>query len=281
MITVSATLQCDGCPTRLTDLPAGGAPHYVVSLSGGMASAVAADRAITRYGRGAVTLWFADTQWEDADLYRFLDDCLARWGGDLIRITDGRTPLQVASDEHVIPGPHLAPCSDRLKVRPFRRWLAKQPKPLTVLLGLDWREQHRMASPTTAYTNLGYGIDFPLMWEPLEFRPYSEVIQSWGIRIPHLYTLGFPHNNCGGRCVRQGQAEWYRLRRYFPERFAEVRDWEASMRALGPPWSERAILRDRRGRDVRSLPLSELEQQAQEIEELQPDDLFGCFCEVG
>lgn len=44
--------------------------RYIVSLSGGTASAVAAERAIVRYGRRNVLLWFADTAWEDEDLYR-------------------------------------------------------------------------------------------------------------------------------------------------------------------------------------------------------------------
>ena len=42
--------------------------QHIVSLSGGSASAVAADRVIERYGSDSVTLWFADTLWEDEDL---------------------------------------------------------------------------------------------------------------------------------------------------------------------------------------------------------------------
>ena len=47
---------------------------HIVSLSGGTASAVAADRILKRYGPENTTLWFADTSWEDEDLYRFLED---------------------------------------------------------------------------------------------------------------------------------------------------------------------------------------------------------------
>ena len=42
---------------------------HIVSLSGGTASAVAAERVINRYGKDNVTLWFADTLCEDEDLY--------------------------------------------------------------------------------------------------------------------------------------------------------------------------------------------------------------------
>ena len=89
---------------------------YIMSLSGGVASAVAAERAIKRYGRENVTLWFADTKWEDEDLYRFLDDLMKRWGGELITYTDGRTPLQVSIDAKIIPNSFLAPCTFTLKI---------------------------------------------------------------------------------------------------------------------------------------------------------------------
>ena len=56
---------------------------HIVSLSGGAASAVAADRVIARYGLADVHLWFANTGWEHPDLFRFLADCLLRWGGRL------------------------------------------------------------------------------------------------------------------------------------------------------------------------------------------------------
>ena len=116
---------------------------HIVSLSGGVASAVACDRVIQRYGRDNVIIWFADTLWEDEDLYRFIDDCMKRWGGELIRQSDGRNPLQVAEDEHIIPNSRVASCSRRLKTDPFKEFLTTVDKPVTVHLGLDWSEEHR------------------------------------------------------------------------------------------------------------------------------------------
>lgn len=254
-------------------------PQYVVSISGGMASAVAAERAIRRYGREAVTLWFADTNWEDEDLHRFLADCMQRWGERIEGFKDGRTPLEIAEQAQLIPNQKRAPCSLVLKVQPFRRYLAELPYKPTILLGMDWREQHRMAAPTRIYGEQGYTVDFPLLWKPLEYRPYAEVVRSWGIEPPRLYDMGFPHNNCGGRCVKQGIAEWRRLAHYFPERFAEVRDWEQDQRAKGGPRADYSIARDQSGGEVKPLTLAEIEQRA-ELEQPKLDDLFGCFCET-
>lgn len=254
--------------------------HYIVSLSGGVASAVATERAIARYGADAVTLWIADTGWEDDDLWRFVGDCCRRWGKEPIVYRDGRTPLQVFEDRKLIPNSRIAPCSEELKIVPFRSFLLAHTKPVTVLLGLDWTEQHRHAAPRRNYEAIdGVTVDYPLMWEPIEFRPYTEVVRSWGIEPPRLYALGFPHNNCGGRCVRQGQREWNRLRIVAPERFAEVRDWEQAQIATGGPRANHAILKDRSGGETIPLTLADLERRNEPSDDRPyTDDMFGCFC---
>ena len=97
--------------------------HHIVSLSGGTASAVAANRVLERYGKEATTLWFADTSWEDEDLYRFLADLESFWGVTIVRYTDGRTPLEVAEKASIIPNQRRAPCSLQLKIKPFTKSL--------------------------------------------------------------------------------------------------------------------------------------------------------------
>lgn len=256
--------------------------QYIVSLSGGVASAVAADRAIERYGRDQVTLWFSNVLWEDEDNYRFMDDCMQRWGGDLITYCDGRTPLQVAEHEQIIPNQRHAPCSRELKIKPFIRFLKIQPGHNTVLLGLDWKEQHRMAKPKATYEAIeGVTVDFPLLWQPIEYRPYQEVVQSWGIAPPRMYAAGFNHANCGGRCVKQGIKQWNRLRHWQPERFQEVRDWEQAQRAKGEPRSTYAIARDQSDYGVKPLTLLEIEQRDQSSDATaSTDDMFACMCGV-
>ena len=267
--------------------------NYILSLSGGVASAVAAERAIQRYGRNRVTLWFADVLWEGEDNYRFINDCMQRWGGRLYTYRDGRTPLQVAEDKSIIPNQKHAPCSLILKVQPFTAWLWRQPKPVTVLIGLDWKEQHRIdernrwhrkagkTRPPTGYAKRVHGVyeDYPLNWRPIEFRPYQEVVRSWGIEPPRMYAAGFPHANCGGRCVKQGVKEWHRLRHWQPARFAEVRDWEQAQRAKGGARATYAIARDARGGEVKPLTLAELEAREMPADTApSQDDMFGCMC---
>lgn len=255
--------------------------QHIVSLSGGISSAFAADRVINRYGRDNVKLWFADTNWEDEDLHRFMADCMKRWGGELITYKDGRTPLQVAEHKKIIPNQRRAPCTEVLKIWPFRRFLRKQAKPLTVHLGMDWREQDRMARPKKKYEAIkGVTVDFPLMWEPWIEENYFDIVENeWGIKPARAYANGFTHDNCGGRCIKAGIKHWLTLKKHYPERFAEVRDWETAMRLMDDDRKNYAILRDQSGGKVRAMPLSEIENSWEIVEDTAVrGDSTACFC---
>lgn len=118
---------------------------------------------------------------------------------------------------------------------------------------------------------------------PLTEPPYRDKEQWFaearrvGLKTPRLYDLGFAHNNCGGACVKGGQAQWVRLLDVFPERFAKVEAFEQKMRTrLGKDVS---ILRDRTGGTTTPLTLAALRARV----EAEPDqlDLFdegGCGC---
>ena len=87
---------------------------HIVSLSGGTSSAVAADRVIKRYGRDNVILWFADTKWEDEDLYRFLKDLESYWEMEIERYVNGLNPLEVAEKAKMITNNRMIRCSFEL-----------------------------------------------------------------------------------------------------------------------------------------------------------------------
>jgi len=254
---------------------------YIMSLSGGVASAVAAERAIKRYGRENVTLWFADTKWEDEDLYRFLDDLMKRWGGELITYTDGRTPLQVSIDAKIIPNSFAAPCTFKLKIKPFMDYVKSHDKPLTVMLGIDWSEIHRIEAPKRNYEKIeGVTVDYPLLWKPYEFRNYHEVVRSWSIETPRLYNMGFSHNNCGGRCFKQGLGSWRILDYHFPERYDEVMVFEEWSREQGDRRADRSICKNQsKYAESKELTLRELREANDPIEG-QPvqEDIFSCMC---
>jgi len=248
---------------------------HIVSLSGGTASAIVADRVIKKYGRDNVILYFMDTNWEDKDLYRFLKDLEHYFEMDIVRHKDGRTPLQVGEDIRFILNNRVRACSFQLKIKPFTEMIESyQPKPVTVHLGLDWSEEHRMKAPKEKYEQIeGVSVDYPLTWKPIPLQKYSEIVESWGIEIPRLYKMGFPHNNCGGRCVAQGKREWKRLKRTFPDRFQEVSDWEQKMRKELGTAKDKSILKN-----ITLAELKEENKDQMDMFEGVAEDSFGCFC---
>lgn len=269
--------------------------YYISSLSGGVPSAVATDRAIQLFGKNKVWPWFTDTNWEDPDLYRFLTDLENRWQRKIIRYKDGRTPLQVAEQKQIIPNQKIAPCTYELKIKPTQEWLYRVPKPVTVIMGLDWSETHRIDERRYWHRKagrikspVGYAARIPGVyeWFPLAEPPYMSKSQmfaivegEWGIQIPELYRLGMDYNNCGGRCVKQSVGKWLLLREVLPDRFWEVANWETDQQqALG---TDHAICRDQANGTVLPLALRDLTDRKaarRKPEHKYQDDIFSCMC---
>ena len=239
---------------------------HIVSLSGGVASAIAADRVLQKYGNGQTELFFTDTSWEDPDLYRFLNDLEEFWRQPITRHQDGRTPPEIFEEESIIGSNRFLSCTRKLKIKPFVSHV-KTKLPCTVYLGLDWTETHRIKKPKERYQKLGALIDFPLLWEPkLLKRDYIEVVKSWGIEIPEMYRQGFSHNNCGGSCFRQGAYAWKKLQQINPSRFNWMMKWEKQQqKKVGP----HTILKNKSLADLQF----DVNQPA-----LSGLDDEGCFC---
>lgn len=253
-------------------------PKCVVMFSGGVGSWAAARRAVERYGADDVALLFADTTIEDQDLYRFLDQAAADVGAELHIVRDGRDIWQVFKDHRLLGNSRIAKCSHVLKQVPARAWMTENAPDAVVVLGIDWSEEHRLPGAVRGWQPWE-------VWAPLCEEPFVTKLEllrdlgSRGIEAPLLYRQGFAHNNCGGGCVRSGEAQFVHLMRTRPETFAAWEQGEADVRDfLG---KDVAILRTRAGGVVTPLPLSDLRKRV----ERQPsffdsEDWGGCGCFV-
>jgi len=234
---------------------------HIVSFSSGLSSALTALRVIERYGKDSTQLVFMDTCFEDDDNYRFMTDFERHFDVEIYRIVEGRTPYEVSRAQHVIPNQKLAPCTHRLKIEPFCAYLKtlpELPELITVHIGYDFSEQHRCKATRENYEGLGYVVDFPLLWKPIEFRPYPFICRAdWGIEPPRMYGLGYTHANCGGRCVKQGKGDWLRTLLNFPDRYAEIEAWEESMRE-NPVNANYALLRSQTNGETTPMTLRQL-----------------------
>ena len=252
--------------------------RHVVMFSGGAGSWATAKRVAAVHGTENLYLVFADTLIEDEDLYRFIKEAAENIGGTFVHLVEGRTPWEVFHDDRFLGNSRLANCSKFLKQRPARKWLEENcnPENTEIYVGIDWTETHRMPGIIKGY--LPWRVHAPMCDEPLmDKSDMIDWLRSEGIEPPRLYELGFAHNNCGGFCVRSGQAQFEHLLRTFPERYAEHERQEQSIREhLGKNVS---ILRDRTGGSVTPLTLRRFREKVQEKPELfDKNEWGGCGC---
>jgi hypothetical protein len=268
---------------------------HVVNLSGGLCSFWAAWRIRERFGSDNMVLLFADTLIEDPDLYAFNEHASRLLGVPITRISTGEDPWSLFRREGLIGNARFPICSVRLKREPLARWTESNCKdrfelaqssfwddgrrPCVIYVGFDWNEHNRLLDLRRELS--GWDIEAPMTEEPIwdKCRMQSES-EKLGLKIPLLYSLGFPHNNCGGRCVRAGISHWVHLYRVLRSRFIEWMDEEqlarAELTARGiEPFS---ILKDRRGGTVKSLWLTELRDRIEAGEEFDRYDWGGCGC---
>lgn len=261
----------------------------VVMFSGGAGSYLAAKRAVERWGADAVTLLFCDVQGasgddphigEDPTTYDFIYAAAARLDAPLVVLNEGRTIWQVFRDKRWLGNSRLAQCSHVLKQEPAHKWLAVNDpdEKSTVVVGIDWSESHRLPAVERAYTPRQ-------VWAPMTEAPYlskGQMVRACnndGLPALRLYDLGFAHNNCGGGCVKAGQAHFALLLDTMPERYARWEQEEQSLRDhLGKDVS---ILRDRSGGESAPLTLREFrERMTSDGTQLDLFDMGGCGCFV-
>lgn len=258
---------------------------YIVNVSGGLTSFEALRRTIERYGTAQTVAVFADVKGhathehsgEDADLYRFLDDTERYFGIEISRVVEGRDIWQVMKDARCITMQQYAPCSKHLKRDPINHWIARTygETPTTRVFGMEWHEVDRMERLQASLAPVP-------VWFPLAEPPYmdkchiEQLLQRLGIKAPRLYELGFEHNNCGGFCVKAGQAHFARLWRTMPDRYRYHEGKEQEMRDYLD--NDIAILKEQRDGIVYPLTLREFRGRLERGEKFNKHDFGGCGC---
>lgn len=258
---------------------------HLVQFSTGAASAEVAWRVVAEHGADDVVLLTADTLVEDEDNWRFAQEVADRLGCEWVRLADGRTPMQVGRDRKVVPNNRMAVCSQILKRELLWAYMSEHydPADSVVYLGFDWTEPHRADAARKHWAP--WSVLAPLMDPPYLWKPdLLDLFRERGIEPPRLYAQGFGHANCGGACVRGGQAQWELLLRVNRPRYLQ---WEAeeqqSRELLGKDVS---ILRDRYIRpghtaETRSVSLRQFRERIEQQSSMfDADDWGACGCDM-
>jgi len=251
---------------------------HVVFFSSGIGSWAAAKRVVAEYGAERTKLLFMDTRIEDEDNYRFLRDASENVGAELVTITDGRTPFDVFKDVRFMGNSRVDPCSRVLKREAADSWLATNYTPETCVayVGIDWTEEHRYTR--MAERKLPWVYKAPLTEEPLLMKAQLlQLARTEGLKPPRMYDYGFQHANCGGFCIKSGQAQFSKLWDTWPERYREMEAKEQDVYAhIG---ATRPFLRVTEDGELRYLTLREFREKY--LEDGKQIDLFdwgGCGC---
>lgn len=251
---------------------------HVVQFSTGIGSAEVLRRVVERHGKDDVLALTADTLAEDADNWRFAREVIALLECEWVVLADGRTPMQAGRDARAVPNNRMAICSRVLKREPLRRYIDArcEPSATVIYLGYDWTEPHRLDAARAPWHP--YTVACPLMEPPQ--RRKDDLIAEWrarGIEPPSLYADGFAHANCGGGCVRSGQAQWRLLLTKRPAVYAEWEREEEQTRTLLD--KDVAILRERHNGQVYPLPLRAFRERLEAAPALfDASDWGACGC---
>lgn len=252
-------------------------------FSGGIGSWAAAKRVAEQYGTENLYLLFADTLIEDEDLYRFLDEASANVGGKFVRLAEGRDPWTIFKDVRFLGNSRIDPCSQILKRHLCDKWLNENFKPeeCQIYIGIDWTESHRYERMKDR--KLPWVYKAPLCEEPyLTKQNLFDMLKEEGIKPPRLYEMGFPHNNCGGFCVKAGKNHFKLLLEKLPERFKYHEQKEQELREyLGKDVS---IMREQRNKKKYNLTMKQLRERVEEDSKAFKDEHewggCGCFSDV-
>lgn len=228
-----------------------------------------------------MTLLFADTLIEDSELYIFNEQAGRLLGVPITRIANGLTPWELFRKKGLIGNARFPICSVYLKREPLDSWHRANCLELDSVLymGFDWTESVRLDDLRLELPS--WRIEAPMTEAPYWDKCKMEAeARKLGLIIPVLYLLGFPHNNCGGRCVRAGITHWVQLLRKLPERYHE---WENEEQVTMADFRERGIvpltiLKDRRGGKTKNLSLLDLRLRVESGEKFPIDDWGGCGC---
>lgn len=249
---------------------------HVVQYSGGIGSWAAAKRVAERHGTADMVLLFADVLDEDPELYTFMEQTAANVGVPVTRIADGRTPRQVMTDEKFIGNSRIDPCSKILKRQLLDKWRAENCDPADTIcyIGIDWTEEHRFTRWLKRIKPWRGAA--PLCEDPPmdKAQAFQWLANEW-IALPELYRLGFAHYNCGGACIKAGQAQWAKLLEHRPATYMGWEDWEEGMRETV---GNHSILRDRSGGRSKPLTLRNFRLRVQAQGTFDKFEWGGCGC---
>lgn len=238
---------------------------------------MAAKLTVDTHGAANVRLVFTDTKTEDPDLYRFIDETSAKLNVPLEKIEDGRNIWEVFEAVKYHGNNRVDPCSRVLKRDLFRKWIEDRysPDDCAIVFGIGDSEAHRMKTIIERWAP--YQCEAPLIAAHTAREDIEDALDWLEVKKPALYELGFPHNNCGGFCVKTGQKQMALLLKTLPDRY---RWHEAQQEKLFGKIGKHGFIRRTEDGVLKYLSLKEFREFLEAGGNPDLYDNAGCGCFV-
>lgn len=196
-------------------------PRVVCWVSAGAPSAVAAKLTVTNNPKREVVLAYCETGSEHPDNERFLSDIEAWIGKPVTRLRSEKykDTWGVWEDRKYLAGIKGAPCTTELKIKPR---VAFQRVDDVHVFGYteDPNDMRRAASLREHFFELD--IRTPLIDMRVNRAGCLAIIERAGIKLPALYRLGYPNNNCVACVKATSPSYWALVRKTHPKEFARM-----------------------------------------------------------
>lgn len=185
-------------------------------FSCGAASAVATLLDLKANPGGVIA--YCETGAEDADNARFLTDCEALFGQEVIRLRnpDFADTWSVWGKRRYMSGIAGAPCTSELKIGP--RLAFQKPGDVHVFgYTADQRDVERAGHFRKNYPDLT--MEAPLIERGINKAGCLAILDTLGLKPPRIYAMGFHNANCIP-CVKATSPDyWALVRKEFPAEF--------------------------------------------------------------
>lgn len=197
-------------------------PVIVVWFSCGAASAVAAKKTLEIYGEShRIRVVNNPIAEEHHDNRRFLCD-VEKWLE--VQIESAINPKYASSSvvevwNHVqaMSFPEGAPCTVALKKGARHHWeLSNECEAMVLGFTADERRRHDRLSSAEMTPIIPVLIDLGL-----SKKDCFDVLHRAGIKLPEIYSMGFPNANCIGCSKATSPEYWNLVRQKFPDVFAD------------------------------------------------------------
>lgn len=193
-----------------------------VWFSSGAASAVAAKLTMEKYGKThEVRIINNPIKEEHPDNLRFLKD-VEKWLGLPIEFAVNdkyreQSCVDVWAKRRFMSGPLGAPCTIELKKKARETWEVNN-KPDWHVLGFTVEEKKRSSRFKAGERSNLLEV---LIEAEMTKQDCYDYLRKAGLRLPQIYSLGYPNANCIGCVKATSPTYWNHVRRVHPKTFEE------------------------------------------------------------